>query len=299
MAKKSMAKKKSHKGATLMLVALGGLIFWAWHAYGAKLNADDSGGYPDLEISAAPSRESRNGGSSLNDDLMWVRIPSSLTSELIEYPGFTVSFNAATHQPNYVAWELTGEEVGSQRTSRRSASFAPDPAVAGCATLDDYRRSGYDRGHMAPAGDMKWDSTPMQSSFLLTNISPQAHELNQGSWRALEEKCRDWAVRDSAIVIVCGPIFGSSPVQTIGETAVAVPDSYFKVVLAPYTKPPRAIGFVMPNGNVPGGMQACAMSVDEVEAVTGMDFFSSLPDEIEDQVEAECNFPRWSRKKIK
>lgn len=294
-----MSKKKSRKGASLILVALGGLIIWAWHAYGAKLNADVSTGHTIPETSDAPSGGSQQDGSVSLDDLTWVRIPESLTSELIEYPGFTVSFNADTHQPNYVAWELTGEEVGSQRTSRRAASFAPDPVVAGCASLDDYRRSGYDRGHMAPAGDMKWDSTAMQSSFLLTNISPQAHELNQGSWRALEEKCRDWAMRDSAIVIVCGPIFGNSPVPTIGETAIAVPDSYFKVVLAPYTNPPRAIGFVMPNGNVPGGMQACAIPVDEVEAITGMDFFSSLPDDIENQVEAECNFPRWSRKKIK
>lgn len=262
-----------------MILLILAIIVWAWQEYGEKAK---SRGY---EVDTAAT------------ELMEVRAPQSLKAEIIEYPGFTVSFNADTHQPNYVAWELTGDEARSLNTDRNAGNFAPDPKVDGCATLDDYRRSGYDRGHMAPAADMKWTGSAMQSSFYLTNISPQDHELNTGSWRALEEKCRDWAVRDSAIVIVCGPIFTSARPRTIGETRVAVPDSYFKVVLAPYSNPPKAIGFVMPNGKVPGGMQACAVSVDQVEAITGYDFFAQLPDDVEARVESECNFPQWSKKK--
>lgn len=289
-----MAKGKRRKGSTVALLALMGLIAWAWQAYGKKLRSAESDG-TEIKIGEESKSDSME-PMPVAADLTDVLIPSSLSSELISYPGFTVAFNAETHQPNYVAWELTGEEAISRKSSRKSSNFAVDPNVKGCPTLDDYRGSGFDRGHMAPAGDMKWDSKAMHSSFLLTNISPQAHDLNQGSWRALEEKCRDWAVRDSAIVIVCGPIFSEFPVQTIGETKVAVPDKYFKVVIAPYVNPPRAIGFVMPNGKVPGGMQAYAMSVDEVEALTGYDFFSTLPDEMETMVESECNFPRWSKR---
>lgn len=285
------AKRKRSKGPIAMLLVLAGIIVWAWQAYGKRMRYEGNG------MGTGAAAETDNSVSVISD-LTEVNIPPSLNARMLTYPGFTVSFNADTHQPNYVAWELTRDEAQSQKTSRHSASFAPDPEVEGCATLDDYRRSGYDRGHMAPAGDMKWDSVAMQSSFLLTNISPQAHDLNQGSWRALEEKCRDWAVRDSAIVIVCGPIFDSHPAPTIGQTGVAVPDRYFKVVLAPYADPPRAIGFVMPNGKVPGGMQTSAMPVDDIEALTGYDFFPALPDDVEERVEAECNFPRWSKKKL-
>jgi endonuclease G len=137
----------------------------------------------------------------------------------------------------------------------------------------------------------------MQACFYLTNMSPQAAALNSGAWKKLEDKCRDWAVRDSAIIIVCGPVLTDRITKTIGDTKVSVPTRYFKVILAPYANPPRAIGFIMNNGKVEGGMQQAAVSVDEVERITGFDFFSELPDDIENEVEAQCNFTLWSRLK--
>lgn len=217
-----------------------------------------------------------------------------LDENILPYKGMTVSFNASTHQPNWVSWELLESEVSGD--VGRESQFSQDFDVDGCATLNDYRRSGYDRGHMAPAADMKWDSEAMKESFLLTNVCPQAGDLNRGAWQKLEDKCRQRAVADSAIVIVCGPVFTKGEaVERIGDTGVAVPRRFFKVVLSPYTNPPVAIGFLMPNGYVKGGMQACAVSVDSVEAVTGHDFFSALPDDVENRIEAECNFNRWSR----
>ena len=213
---------------------------------------------------------------------------------IIRYQGFTVSYNSETHQPNWVAWELLASETDGE--SNRESNFTTDYNVEGCSTTDDYRGSGYDRGHMAPAGDMKWSAETMRESFLMTNICPQAGDLNRGAWKKLEEKCRQRAVADSAVVIVCGPIFSPGEgVERIGKTGVAVPRRFFKVVLSPYTDPPKAIGFIMPNGYVKGGMQTHAVSVDSVEAVTGHDFFSALPDEVENRIEAECDFSRWSR----
>lgn len=226
------------------------------------------------------------------DSLERVVTNPDLTEQLIEYKGMIVSFNADMHIPNWVSWELTRDEATG--VEPRSNAFASDPCVDGCASLSDYRGSGYDRGHMAPAGDMKWDPETMRESFLLTNICPQAKSLNSGSWKKLEEKCRIWAQADSAVVIVCGPVLTAVPVEYIGAGRVAVPQRFFKVILSPYADPPRGIGFVMPNGAVPGGMQACAVSIDEVEALTGHDFFSSLPDDIEDVVESQCKFNYWS-----
>lgn len=217
----------------------------------------------------------------------------SLPEQIVYYKGMTVSFNSSTHQPNWVAWELLASETDGE--NERELGFQTDDDVEGCANSDDYKRSGYDRGHMAPAGDMKWDADAMRQSFLMTNICPQAGDLNRGAWKKLEEKCRQRAVMDSALVVVCGPVFEQSEAnERIGKTGVAVPRKFFKVVLSPYSTPPTAIGFIMPNGYVKGGMQACAVSVDSVEALTGHDFFASLPDDIEAKVESQCDFNRWS-----
>ena len=195
-----------------------------------------------------------------------------------------------------MAWELTREETEGEISRDKAAGFSADPNVPGCPSPSDYTHSGYDRGHMAPAGDMKWKQSAINQSFYMTNICPQAGELNRGAWKKLEEKCRQKAAADSAIVIVCGPIFTPGvDHETIGyDTRIPVPDKFFKVILSAYADPPTAIGFIMPNSYVTGGMQTCAVSVDSVEAVTGYDFFSALPDDVENTLEAQCDFPRWS-----
>lgn len=255
------------------------LFAYAWHVYSS-----------DNEPIKEPATDTEA------DLLMSVVMPEDVKSQILRYPGFTVSFNPEYRQPNWTAWELTREEAQSSETSRLNSSFSPDPMVDECATLADYKNSGFDRGHMCPAGDMKWSQESMDACFFLTNMSPQDHQLNNGSWKTLEEKCRSWALRDSALIIICGPILSDRLKRKIGPNKVPVPERFFKVVLAPYASPMRAIGFVMPNGKVPGGMQATAMSIDEVEEITGFDFFSALPDDIENRIEEDGNYPRWERK---
>lgn len=102
----------------------------------------------------------------------------------------------------------------------------------------DYTHSGYDRGHMAPAADMKWNETAMEESFLLSNICPQIPELNRGRWKELEEQIREWVQRDSALLITCGPIV-STPRKTIGRHEIVVPTRFFKVVAVPYSARPE------------------------------------------------------------
>lgn len=214
---------------------------------------------------------------------------------IVEYEAMTVSFNPELHIPNWVSWELLGSET--MGNEERSNKFITDMNVAGCATTNDYRGSGYDRGHIAPAADMRWSQTAMQQSFLMTNIAPQLHSLNGGAWKKLEEKCRVWAQADSAIIIIAGPITTDPVNEYIGETQVAVPQRFFKIIASPWANPPRGIGFIMPNGKVKGGIQAAAVSIDEVEAATGHNFFSQLPDSIERLIESECRFNYWSNLK--
>ncbi len=216
-----------------------------------------------------------------------------LKQQLVDYPGMKLSFNASMHQPNWVAWELTAEEV--KGTVPRDDNFYCDESVVGCPETYDYKYSGFDRGHMCPAGDMKWSQEAMEATFSLANISPQAKSLNTGAWKKLEEKCRKWASADGAILIICGPILTDSDIREyIGDSRIAVPKRFFKVILSPNASPIRGIGFIMPNDKVPGGMQAAAVSIDEVERQTGHDFFAALPDEIEAEVEQQCDFHFWS-----
>lgn len=232
-----------------------------------------------------------------SNGLTRVRESRGEPSNLLIYKGFDVSFNADKHIPNYVAWELTGEETtgGYPRPNK----FHADPKVKGCAQDYDYSYSGYDRGHMAPAADMKWDKLAMAESFTFTNICPQVNALNAGAWKTLEEKCRTWALIDGRVIIICGPVIDGNPVEYIGESKVYVPRQFFKVILSPDAQPMRAIAFLMPNAHVPGGMQKAVTTVDHIEELTGMDFFASLPDEIENKIEAESNFNAWPRTRRK
>lgn len=222
-----------------------------------------------------------------------VIIPEEIPNDIYRYTGFTVHFNRETHIPNCTVHELTREEVNG--TSPRNNNFHQDENVVGCPTLDDYKFSGYDRGHMVPAGDMKWDKQAMSDCFSLANMIPQKKALNSGAWNKLEQKFRDWANRDSAIIVITGPIVTKDDLNiTIGESRVVVPSFVFKIALAPFVTPMRAIAFIYPNKKATGGLDKHVVSVDKVENATGMDFFPSLPDEIENVVEASSDLNQWN-----
>lgn len=225
-------------------------------------------------------------------DLTYVATRPDTPETMVRYKGMDISFNPRMHIPNWVSWELTADET--EGAEPRYNKFSCDENVPGCPDHYDYNYSGYDRGHMAPAGDMKWDQQAMRETFYMTNICPQVKSFNTGTWKRLEDKCRVWARADSAIVIVCGPVLTDSITEFIGDSRVAVPKRFFKVIAAPYAKPPRGIGFIMANGKVHGGMQSAAVSIDEVERITGHDFFSSLPDDIEADIESQNDFHYWS-----
>lgn len=228
------------------------------------------------------------------DDLEVADCDPSLPSIRKSYKGFTLSFNPSNHTPNWVGWELLASEtVGSES---RSNNFWQDESLDGCPSTDDYKHSGYDRGHLCPAADQKWSPQAMSDCFVLANIAPQDNSLNRGAWQTLEKKERLWAQRDSAIVIVAGLIYQSSDTKRIGATGVRVPSAFFKVIAAPYLKEPRAIGFIYPNMSAPGNMQDYSMTVDEVEKETGLDFFSNLPDDIENKIESTVSFKEWNRR---
>lgn len=228
---------------------------------------------------------------------MRLEIPAFLTDrpeEVIWHDGYTVSFNWRTKIPNWVAWELT--KARTEGTVSRSDDFQPDPDVKKGSTADDsdYRGSGYDRGHMCPAADNKYSEQAMTECFYFSNMCPQLHSLNGGDWKELEEKCRKWARKYQSIYIVCGPIIYSSYPKTIGQNKITVPDAFYKVVMRQEKDgDAKAIGYVFKHKKQNKPLKDYAVSVDEVEKFTGIDFFSKLPDEVEDKMEASYNVNDW------
>lgn len=223
-------------------------------------------------------------------------MPAPLTDrpeKILRRLGYTVSYNEKSRNPNWVAWHLTKNHTyGSFQ--RKNEVFAEDDDIQGVrATNMDYYNSRYDRGHMCPAGDNKWDKTAMEQSFLFTNICPQNHGLNKYEWNDLEIQCREWAREYGAIDIVCGPVYSETGEQkTIGRNKVWVPDAFFKVILCRQDKP-KTIGFIYRNEGVKQTKAEALRSVDEIETLTGIDFFPALDDDVENRIEAECDLSVW------
>ena len=213
--------------------------------------------------------------------------------QILKRKGYTTSYNSKTKNPNWVAWHLTKSHTYGSFQRKDEMFTVDEDAKGGRATDNDYYNSRYDRGHMCPAGDNKWDKQAMEQSFLFTNICPQNHGLNKYEWNDLEILCRDWAREYGAIDIVCGPIYNQKSEQkTIGRNKVWVPDAFFKVVLCRQGSP-KAIGFIYRNEGVKQKMEEAVYTVDEIEQLTGMDFFPVLDDKTEDRIEAKTSLSEW------
>ena len=204
---------------------------------------------------------------------------------ILHRTAFTISYNNDYKTPNWVAWELTRAET--EGTEGRKNKFEPDPNLPEPrAEHSDYTHSGYDRGHMAPAADMKWNKKAMEESFYMSNICPQNRKLNRDDWGDLEEKCRNWAEKYGKAYIVCGPIYDSKSPKRIGKHKIAVPERFFKALLIYEGKTPIAMGFLFENKAHHQNLKNYLVSVDKIEEETGLDFFSKLPDTIESRIES-------------
>lgn len=214
--------------------------------------------------------------------------------QILRRKAYVASFNNKTLMPNWVAWRLDRAETYG-KVKRKGVKFEEDPEVEPRyrVTTYDYNQSGFDRGHLCPAGDNKWDAQAMQECFLMTNMCPQLHGLNSGDWNDLEMQCRTWARAYGELYIVCGPLVDQTPARKIGrQRRITVPSGFFKVVLT-MQDGPRALGFVFGHDSTKRPLGDYVCTVDEVEQLTGIDFFASLPDDVERAVEARADWSRW------
>lgn len=219
-------------------------------------------------------------------------LPTSTTNQVIKHNFFTLSYHEAFEQAEWVAYELKATHIS--KTNKKRPYFIYDKKVkTKSANYRNYKGSGYDRGHLCPAGDRKFSTQAFNETFFTSNITPQRHDFNSGIWNRLEQKTRYWAGKDKQLYIVTGGILKKG-LPTIGQEKVAVPEHFYKILLD-YSKPQiKAIAFLIPHKDSNAPLYQYVVSIDEIERLTAIDFFPDLPDAVEIPLEESSNYKNWS-----
>jgi len=221
-------------------------------------------------------------------------LPLSDGDDVYYRNGFALSYNEDVEQAEWVAYELTVEHLNARKHPRTDYFSADEEIKTGSATFEDYRNSGYSKGHLVPAADRAYSPETMEETFLMSNISPQAFAFNGGIWRELEEQVRDWARSHQRLYILTGPIFSDDRPKRVGRNGVAVPDAFYKIVLDFYASEVQLIAFEIPNAKSTLPLRDYVVTVDQIEEKTGVDFFPELfTDKLEDLVEGNISLEEW------
>lgn len=227
-----------------------------------------------------------------------VYFPKTDTNEhVIQHLGYSLLYNEKHEQAQWIAYELTKEET--IKFADRTNKFIVDTLIStGSAEAIDYKDSGFDRGHLAPAGDMVWSTTAMAESFFYSNMSPQVPSFNRGIWKRLEEQVRLWAVENEAVYVITGPVL-SDDLAVIGPNRVSVPKYFYKVIADLRQPSINTIAFIIPNWSSSAPLENYAVTIDSVEQLTGINFFYLLPSELEKTIEAKICLSCWNWKPLK
>jgi endonuclease G len=281
---------------TILSILVLVLLFVA-QKYGSLLTSPKEEGTVTSSIVEGGSVSvAQNSKDESNPNNIILPITGEIEGVFIEHEGFSLLYDTKTMCPRWVAWELTAAETRGKVT-RQGVDFKEDESVPKQYQVAswDYNGGQYGRGHMCPAGDMKWSQQAMQDCHYMTNICPQNAELNKTWWEHLERACRGWARQDGSVQIVCGPVFSENPKHFGKKHRMAVPKGFYKVVLSLKKGREKAIGFYYTNDDAIQPMEDAVRSVDDIERMTGIDFFSSLPDEQEDKLEAMTDLRAWDK----
>ncbi len=224
--------------------------------------------------------------------------PKGMPEQLIYRKSYVCSYNSENRCANWSAWVLTREHANGPYRRRdvhiEGYYLEDEEGVAGRQRLSDWNKvEGYDHGHLCPSGDNKWDLEAMYETYFLSNMCVQNRMLNQGPWENLESRCREWAKRFGELYIVTGPVFYDKEHKTTG-TGLHVPDAFFKVVLC-LKGTPKAIAFLYDNitPQPRENLDSHVYNIDEIEALTGLDFFRILNDNLENALESGSDIKEW------
>lgn len=212
-------------------------------------------------------------------------------SELVQHAYYNLQYSEPHEQAYWVAYKLTPEFLNGN--TKRSNRFKSDPLVAtGSASIEDYKHSGYDRGHLAPAGSMNKNSTSMNESFYMSNMSPQKAAFNRGIWKKLESQVRTWSYDSDSLFVVTGPVLKNIE-KSIGTNKVSVPKQFYKVLLRFKDNTVSTIGFLLDNTVSKSELHSKAVAIDRIEKISGIDFNAGLPEALQDKLEKHLYISDW------
>ena len=218
-------------------------------------------------------------------------LPVSSSNQVIKHSFYMLSYNEKAEQAEWLAYELKKEYVVNNNFKR--PYFIEDPKVkSASADWRNYKNSGYDKGHLCPAGDMGFDKNAYNDTFYTSNISPQDHGFNAGIWNRLEQKVRYWAVKYDGLYVVTAGVLGNSS-QSIGKEKVIIPKYFYKILLNRSNGKYKMIGFLIPNAKSEKTLYSYVVAVDKIEQLTGIDFFPQLDDSVENKLERNTDYSGW------
>lgn len=221
-------------------------------------------------------------------------LPTSTSKLVVRHRYYTLSYQEEFEQAEWVAYELKKSYIKNSDFKR--PFFIEDSKVTtGSASWKNYKNSGFDKGHLCPAGDMEFAYDAYNDTFLTSNIAPQIHEFNNGVWNRLEQKVRYWAVKYDGIYVITGGVLKPS-LETIGKEKVSVPEFFYKILLDDSGERPKMIGFLVPNSESKEPLYRFVVSVDLIEKMTGIDFFPKLENNLESHLEKSTDYKNWSFK---
>jgi endonuclease G, mitochondrial len=219
-------------------------------------------------------------------------IASAIPRDLpVKHTHFSLSYNEGNELPSWAAYALTPEMAKATGTIKEK--YTVDPLIStGSSEARDYKDAGFVMGQLVPTGDMILDLKTAPETYLMSNIVPQKVGFNKYLWTGLEQLVREWAKEGNTLYIASGPILKDGPFGTFGENKVAIPTRYYKVILDAHNE--RAVGFIFRVNSSSGTLKSYAVSVDEVEKATGIDFFINLPDDEEEKIESVSDLTKWN-----
>ncbi len=274
---------------TGIFALLAGVAFWLFNQFGGNKTTEPTDQQPQTEMPEPTDNQSPviNQHPKFPEKIL----PVSTTGEVVRHTWFALSYDEDHEQAEWVVYEITRDRL-NENWADRPNTFRPDPDVrTESATPRDYNGSGYDRGHLVPAADMAFDAAAIDETFLMSNMSPQVPAFNAGVWRELEECARDWGRKFKHIYVVTGPVLTRTPLGAIGFSKVTVPAAFYKVLYAPDQH--KAIGFILPNELSAKPVMDFACSIDEVEKVTGLDFFPNILKGLDEELEGSLDKEAW------
>jgi len=222
-------------------------------------------------------------------------LPNAVRGSVVHHAYYSLSYSETHEQAEWVAYELKRQHLKSNNFKR--PYFVEDRSVkTKSANYRNYKNSGYDRGHLCPAGDRKFTYDAFHETFLTSNISPQNHDFNAGIWNRLEQKVRFWAQKYDGVYVITGGVLKKG-LKTIGEEKVSVPQEFYKIVIAVSESGYKTIAFLIPNRPSDKSIYEYTLTIDAIEGKTGIDFFSNLSSDIEKELESSNSLNFWGRRK--